>query len=174
MLQKLFLIGYAIAAVVLTNSVIGYTTESQSEKIIHSLQSEDKPSALVVRDGERQEIDGTEIVPGDILLLQTNNYVAADAHIGQGVIQLESDRDESVGAIRESPLPTKLLQIVVLCNESEIIQGEDGDEVKGSATENALIYMAMAAEIDIPKLRAKHTLILNPISKRYFRFKARN
>lgn len=76
-----FVDAVAIAGVVLTNSVIGYTTESQSEKIINSLQSEDNPSVFVIRDGEQQEIDSTEIVPGDVLILQTNSYVAADARL---------------------------------------------------------------------------------------------
>lgn len=71
----------AIAAVVLTNSAIGYTTESQSEKIILSLQKDEKPSALVIRDGKQQEIESEAIVVGDILVLQTNNYVAADARL---------------------------------------------------------------------------------------------
>lgn len=76
-----FVDAVAIAGVVLTNSVIGYVTESQSEKIINSLQSDENPLALVIRDGEKQEIESEEIVPGDLLVLQTNNYVAADARL---------------------------------------------------------------------------------------------
>ena len=48
---------------------------------------------------------------------------------------------------------------MVLCSESEIIQENGEDEVKGSATENALIYMAMAAGMDILELRNQHPLI---------------
>ena len=344
----------AIAGVTLTNSIIGYTTESQSEKIINSLQSEDNPSALVIRDGEQRELDSTEIVPGDILILQTNSYVAADArliesdnlsvdesalteesiavskqaetlqgdeiplgertnmvyqgtfvtegkgkavvvatgkksemgkiqgmvseaeksetplqkqlddvgsqlvllcsgvcgltfglgllrgydflsmlktaislavasvpeglptiatttlalgmgdmrkrnilirglnavealgsvqticldktgtitqnkmvvaevHTDVGVIKLEGDsfvRDDTRINPDESKALSKLFQVVVLCSESEITEGKDGEnEVKGSATENALIYMALAAGIDIPELRNQHPLI---------------
>ncbi len=354
----------AIAGVVSINSVIGYITESQSEKIINSLQSDEKPSALVIRNGKQQQIEIETIVVGDILQIENNSYVAADArlvetdnlsvdesaltgesiavskntetlkgekiplgertnmvykgtfvtggkgkavvvatgkftemgkiqgmvsaaeasltplqkqldevgsqlvllcsgvcgftfalgllrgysflpmlktaislavasvpeglptiatttlalgmrdmrkrhilirglnavealgsvqticldktgtitrnqmvvaevHIGIGVIKLSSDRflkDNTEFLPSESEALSKLLQVVVLCSESEVITGEGGKyEVKGSATENALIYMAMAAGMDIPDFKAKHPLI-----KTYPRTESRN
>ncbi len=71
----------AIMGVVFTNSVIGYTTESQSEKIINSLQSNEKPSVLVIIDGKQQQIEIEAIVVGDILQIENNSYVAADARL---------------------------------------------------------------------------------------------
>jgi len=81
-----------IMGVVVINAVIGFTTENQSEKIINSLKSLVKPSALVLRDNKLQEISAEEIVVGDILVLKRGNYVPADARL------IESDRlsvDES-------------------------------------------------------------------------------
>lgn len=349
-----FVDAVAIAGVVLTNSIIGYTTESQSEKIINSLQKNETAPALVIRDGKQQQIESDAIVLGDILIVQKNSYVPADArliesnnlsvdesvltgesiavtkkattltgeetplaerinmvyqgtfvtggtgkavvvatgkftamgkiqgmveeaaasetplqkqldevgsqlvllcsgvcgmtftlgvlrgykflpmlktaislavasvpeglptiatttlalgmddmrqrkilirglkavealgsvqticldktgtitqnkmmvaevHIGIGVIKLEDNRfvkDEREINPHESKALTKLLQVVVLCNESEITKEKNGaTQVRGSATENALIYLAMAAEMDILELRAKHSLI---------------
>ncbi|NJL81276.1 MAG: hypothetical protein HC917_25335 [Richelia sp. SM2_1_7] len=65
----------AIAVVLLTNSVIGYITESQSEKIINSLQNDQIPSALVIRDGEQQKIESEAIVVGDILIIENNKQL---------------------------------------------------------------------------------------------------
>ncbi len=70
-----------IASVVLINAVIGYVTESQSEKTIHSLKTLVRPHALVVRDGKAEEIRAEEVVPGDILVLRPGTYITADARL---------------------------------------------------------------------------------------------
>ncbi len=70
-----------IMGVVTINAAIGYITESQAEKTIHSLKSLVRPSALVVREGSLKEVGVEEIVPGDILMLRPGSYVAADARL---------------------------------------------------------------------------------------------
>jgi Ca2+-transporting ATPase len=71
----------AIMGVVGINAVIGYVTDSQSEKTIHSLKSLVRPGALVRRDKKAREIDAAEIVPGDVLVLRPGQYMAADARL---------------------------------------------------------------------------------------------
>ena len=71
----------AIMGVVGINAVIGYVTDSQSEKTIHSLKSLVRPRALVRRDKKAREIDAAEIVPGDVLVLRPGQYIAADARL---------------------------------------------------------------------------------------------
>jgi len=70
-----------IMGVVGINTVIGYVTESQSERIIQSLQQDQKPVARVVRDGQTIQMDAAEVVPGDLLTLQSGQIVAADARL---------------------------------------------------------------------------------------------
>ncbi len=70
-----------IMGVVVINAIIGYATESKSEKIVNSLKSLVKPSALTIRDGNQIEISAAQIVPGDILILKPGSYVAADARL---------------------------------------------------------------------------------------------
>lgn len=70
-----------ILGVVGLNAVIGYRTESQSERIIHSLGSHEETSTWVIRDGKQLEIPTEDIVIGDILVLKTGGYVAADARL---------------------------------------------------------------------------------------------
>ncbi|MBE9005752.1 cation-translocating P-type ATPase [Fortiea sp. LEGE XX443] len=70
-----------ILGVVLLNAAIGYTTESQSEKIIHSLKNREPASTLVIRDGNLQEIPTENVVLGDILALKPGSYIAADARL---------------------------------------------------------------------------------------------
>lgn len=54
----------------------------------------------------------------------------------------------------------KLIHVSVLCNESEVNQDQDGEySIKGSATENALIHMAIAAGVNVTQLRQKYKLL---------------
>ena len=68
-------------SVVGINAVIGYVTESKSEKTINSLKSLVRPTALVRRDGETVQVGVEEVVPGDQLVLRPGSYVGADARL---------------------------------------------------------------------------------------------
>ncbi len=70
-----------IMGVVIINAVLGYVTESKSERIILSLRNLVNPTAWVVRDGKETEIESQTIVVGDILMLKPGSYIAADARV---------------------------------------------------------------------------------------------
>ncbi|MEL6247005.1 MAG: HAD-IC family P-type ATPase [Cyanobacteria bacterium J06648_16] len=70
-----------IAGVVGINAAIGYLTESQSERIIRSLQATGEQTAWVVRDGQRQTVAAEAVVPGDLMVLQPGQPVVADARL---------------------------------------------------------------------------------------------
>ncbi len=70
-----------IMGVVVINAMLGYATESQSERIIHSLKSLVNPSAGTIRANKVTKINSSEIVVGDILVLKPGSYVAADARL---------------------------------------------------------------------------------------------
>ena len=70
-----------ILAVVGINGVIGYATESEAEKTIHSLKQLVKPTADVLRDGTVATVSAELVVPGDVLVLRPGAYVAADARL---------------------------------------------------------------------------------------------
>ncbi|MFH7243910.1 MAG: cation-translocating P-type ATPase [Spirulina sp.] len=70
-----------ILGVVLINGVIGYATESQSDRIIRSLDHLSSPTAWVRRNGERVELEVAAVVPGDILVLRPGSMVVADGRL---------------------------------------------------------------------------------------------
>lgn len=70
-----------IIGVVAINALIGYATESQTEKTIHSLKKLIRPFASVIREGVLKEIEAEGVVPGDILIFRPGNFVPADARI---------------------------------------------------------------------------------------------
>ena len=70
-----------IMGVVVANGAIGYATESEADKTIQSLKRMVNPTAEVIRGGIIVEIEGEEVVPGDLLVLKPGSYVAADARV---------------------------------------------------------------------------------------------
>lgn len=72
---------WVIFAVLLMNAVLGTAQQQKAEKSLDSLMALSAPVAWVMRDGKPQEILSEEIVPGDILLLEAGDMVAADGRI---------------------------------------------------------------------------------------------
>ena len=75
--------GLAILAVVLLNAVMGYVQQSKAEQAVAALQRMSAAHAHVIRDGERQSIAASEVVPGDIILVEEGDSVPADARLIQ-------------------------------------------------------------------------------------------
>ena len=70
-----------IAAIVLANGVLGFLQERQAEAAVAALQRMAAPMAEVIRDGEPRSVVATELVPGDLLVLEEGNAVSADARL---------------------------------------------------------------------------------------------
>ncbi|MGN1407609.1 cation-translocating P-type ATPase [Lactobacillus sp.] len=70
-----------IIAVLILNAVLGTVQHVKAEKSLESLKSLSSPSAKVLRDGQKVEIDSKDLVPGDILVLEAGDLVMADGRI---------------------------------------------------------------------------------------------
>ncbi len=70
-----------IIAIVIFNGIMGLIQESKAEKSLEALKNMTAPLAKVRRGGKVLTIKGTEVVPGDIVFLESGNYVPADARI---------------------------------------------------------------------------------------------
>jgi Ca2+-transporting ATPase len=71
----------AILAVVLLNAVMGYIQQSRAERAVAALRQMSAAHASVVRDGARRRVPATEIVPGDVILVEEGDTVPADARL---------------------------------------------------------------------------------------------
>ena len=69
---------YVILGIVVLNGCIGFFQEYRSDKAIEALQKMIHPRCKVIRDGQEQEIDVRELVPGDIVILAEGDKVPAD------------------------------------------------------------------------------------------------
>jgi Ca2+-transporting ATPase len=72
----------AIAAIVVINAIVGFLQEYRAERAVLALRSMTAPRARVVRDGQQATVPATEVVPGDVLVLEAGDVVAADARLG--------------------------------------------------------------------------------------------
>jgi Ca2+-transporting ATPase len=70
-----------IFAVVLVNAIIGFIQESKALKAIEALACAMEGMATVVRAGKKERIAATELVPGDLVLLQSGDKVPADLRL---------------------------------------------------------------------------------------------
>jgi Ca2+-transporting ATPase len=71
----------AIFAVVLLNAILGYVQEARAEQAVAALRQMAAAAAHVIRDGERTSIPANEVVPGDIILIEEGDIIAADARV---------------------------------------------------------------------------------------------
>lgn len=71
----------AIFSVVLLNAVMGYVQQARAEQAVAALRQMSAAKANVVRGGERTSIAATQLVPGDIILLEEGDTVPADARV---------------------------------------------------------------------------------------------
>ncbi|MFY8095161.1 MAG: cation-transporting P-type ATPase [Niveispirillum sp.] len=70
-----------ILAVVMANAVIGFIQEGKAEAAMAAIRNMLAPHAAVLRDGVRVTVDGTDLVPGDLVLLEAGDKVPADLRL---------------------------------------------------------------------------------------------
>lgn len=70
-----------IFAVIILNAILGTVQHIKAEKSLESLKSLSSPSAKVIRDGQKIEIDSKDVVEGDIIVLEAGDLIVADGRI---------------------------------------------------------------------------------------------
>jgi cation-transporting P-type ATPase F len=88
--------GGVILGVVLINAIIGFLQESKAERAIDALSRLVLTEATVRRDGKRQRVPSSDLVPGDVVLLQSGDRVPADLRLF-GVRNLRVDEAALTG-----------------------------------------------------------------------------
>ncbi len=68
-----------IIAIVTLNAVLGFIQEYRTEKTMEALKSLTAPEAKVIRDGRQVSIPAHRVVPGDLIILEAGDRIAADA-----------------------------------------------------------------------------------------------
>ena len=101
-----------ILAVVILNAILGVAQESRATKAIDALKKMTSPAATVIRDGERIVIKGEEIVIGDLIVLQTGDYIPCDAQLVE-CYSLQAEESAVTGESVPVPKDLKTANIVL-------------------------------------------------------------
>jgi Ca2+-transporting ATPase len=82
-----------VGAILILNAVLGFLQEFRAEKAIKALKKMASLKAVVLRDGGESQVDATELVPGDVVLLRTGEKIPADSRL---IEEIELETQEAV------------------------------------------------------------------------------
>ena len=85
-----------ILIVVAVNAIIGVAQENKAEKSLEALQKLSSHAAKVLRNGKVEVIPARELVPGDVVTIETGDYISADLRIIEAV-NLKSQESSLTG-----------------------------------------------------------------------------
>ncbi len=158
-----------IFAVVVVNAVVGFIQESRAERALEALMKMVKTEATVLREGEKLHISSSEVVPGDMVFLQSGDKVPADLRL-VSVRELQVDESaltgESVPVVKEElllPLDTALADRRNLAYSGTLVTYGQGMGVAvgtGLETEIGRIHQLIGSAADIA----------TPLTKKIARF----
>ena len=147
-----------IFGVVLVNAIVGFIQESRAERALEALMSMVKTEATVVREGEKHQISSSNVVPGDVVLVQSGDKVPADLRL-ISIRELQIDESaltgESVPVVKEEwqlPSDTVLADRRNLAYSGTLVTYGQGVGVAvgtGAVTEIGRIHQLIGSAADI-------------------------
>lgn len=116
-----------ILLIVVINAIMGVMQESKAEKALDALKNLSAPHARVLRSGKEEIIDAAQLVPGDVILLETGDFIPADARLlhssslkseesaltGESV---PSEKDFTADVAENAPLGDRLNMVYASCS----------------------------------------------------------
>ena len=96
---------YIILGILLVNAIIGVVQERKAESSLEALNKMSTPHSKVLRNGEVSEISAVDIVPGDIVVLDTGDIIPADLRLIETInlkVQESALTGESVPVIKHT------------------------------------------------------------------------
>lgn len=87
-----YLDAITIIAIIVINGVLGFIQEFRAERSLKALKELSAPTAKVIREGQHHQISAKELVPGDIVLMESGDRIPADIRFleANGVYSEES------------------------------------------------------------------------------------
>ncbi len=136
-----------IMAVVVLDAILGFVQEYRAQRTYTALRGLLKPTTTVIRDGERQEIEVRELVPGDLVVLNAGERVPGD-----GVV-LEATKltaDEAILTGESEPVAKQAEDAShIVYMGTTIVTGRGVMRVERTAAETELGQIATSLHEDV-------------------------
>lgn len=158
-----------IFGVVLVNAVIGFLQESKAIKAIEALSRSLSSEATVMRGGEKKKIAAVDLVPGDIVLLQSGDKVPADMRLLR-VRELQIDESSLTGeSVPVAKSAERLMPDTVLADRRNMAYSST--LVSYGTGAGVVVGIGDATEIGrISKLIATAEVLATPLTRKIAHF----
>ncbi|MGI9416287.1 MAG: cation-translocating P-type ATPase [Geminicoccaceae bacterium] len=157
--------GFAIIAVILINTAIGFFTELRALRSMEALRRIARVQTRVCRDGQVRHVDALDLVPGDIVILEAGDIVTADLRLVEAA-NLECD--ESVLTGESTPVDK---DIAVLTATTDVAERRNmafkGTAITQGSGRSIVVGTGMATELGrISQLVEEAEPETSPLEKR--------
>src|SRR3989344_3919791 len=115
-----------ILAIIILNTILGFIKENKAKKSIQALKKRAAPNAVVIREGKEKLIPASDLVPGDIIIIESGSKISADARI----IESSSLRIDESTLTGESTPVDKVSSVI----KSENVQIADQNNILFTGT----------------------------------------
>ena len=134
-----------IIIILLINAVLGFVQEYRSEKALEALKELSAPKTIVIRGGKEKEIRTEELVPGDLVTLNTGDRVPADIRLYTSVRMraLESILTGEAGS--EEKITAELPQDTPLVDRLNMVYS--GTSITGGRGSGFVVATGMKTEV---------------------------
>ncbi len=136
----------AIMAIVVLNAALGVVQERRAEAALAALRKLTAPDAQVVRGGHRRRLVSSQLVPGDLVLLEAGNYIPADLRLVEAV-NLRVDESALTGESRTVSKETAALSMEEPSLGDRMNMAYSGTLVAGGRGQGLVVATGMQTEL---------------------------
>ncbi|MHA1734484.1 MAG: cation-translocating P-type ATPase [Promethearchaeota archaeon] len=140
-----------IWAILIANAMLGYIQEARAEAAIEALKEMGAAKAHVERDGKRVDIFAHDLVPGDVIFLETGDRIPADGRI----IESTNFRVDESALTGES---------VAVAKKSKVLKREPGQDIAVNDRKN-MVFSSTIVTYGRAKVVVTHTGMNTQIGK---------
>ncbi len=160
----------AILVIVMLNAIVGSVQERRAENAIAALRKMSAPSARVVREGKAGNVAASDLVPGDVVLLEAGAVVPADLRL----LEAEALQVDESALTGESVSVHKQVEVVVgegLPAAEQLNMAFKGSQVTHGSGLGVVVAIARDTELGrIAELLSSEPKVRTPLQQRLTRF----
>lgn len=162
----------AIFAIVILNSTIGFIQEIQAEKTLDALREKDILYSVIIRDGRIEKVPSSQVVVGDILILEEGAKVPADGriieafnmHIDESILTGESQPAEKTNKVLSKDEIGLADRLNMVFKDTQVTSGRGKAVIVGTGSDTEMGKIALYLQ-DTRAVKSPLTLELEKVGR---------